>query len=219
LKVIAVNGSPRKNHNTATLLINALEGAKANGAQVEMIHLMDLKFTGCRSCFACKKLEGASYGVCAVADDLTEVFSKIRKADALIVGTPVYFFDATGLVRNFLERLWYPNYTYDEQRTSLFPNKIRTALVVSMNKEKEDAESHHFSEKFNEMVMFMEKVFGESRLYQCYNTYQFDDYSKYYAPIFPVEKKEKQRRDQFPKDCNTVYEIGQWLTEGNRGKN
>ena len=214
VKVIAVNGSPRKQHNTATLLQYALKGAAENGAETELIHLTDLHYSGCRSCFACKRIGGSSYGVCAAADDLSLVLSKIREADALIIGSPVYFFQTTGLTRCFLERLLFPYYVYDEPRTSLFPRKIRTALIVSMNKGKEDAESHHFTEKFTEITDFLTKVFGESRLYQSYNTYQFDDYSKYYAPIFPVEKKEVQRREQFPKDCKAAFDLGKWLTEG-----
>jgi len=55
MKVIAVNGSPRKKWNTATLLHKALDGAKSIGAQTEFIHLYDLNFKGCTSCFACKK--------------------------------------------------------------------------------------------------------------------------------------------------------------------
>ena len=54
MKVIAINGSPRKGWNTETLLKKALEGAGAAGAETEMVHLYDLKFRGCVSCMACK---------------------------------------------------------------------------------------------------------------------------------------------------------------------
>ena len=54
MKVIAFNGSPRKNWNTAMLLEKALEGAKSEGAETELIHLYDLNYNGCISCFACK---------------------------------------------------------------------------------------------------------------------------------------------------------------------
>ena len=55
MKVMAVNGSPRKDWNTGTLLNKALEGAKSIGAETEFIHLYDYSFKGCISCFACKK--------------------------------------------------------------------------------------------------------------------------------------------------------------------
>lgn len=71
MKVIAINGSPRKNWNTATLLEKALDGAKSVGADVEMIHLYDLSFKGCTSCFACKRKGSQLNGKCAMKDDLT----------------------------------------------------------------------------------------------------------------------------------------------------
>ena len=57
MHVIAINGSPRKNWNTATLLNKALEGASSQGATTELIHLYGLNFKGCVSCFACKLID------------------------------------------------------------------------------------------------------------------------------------------------------------------
>ena len=71
MKVIAVNGSPRKNWNTTTLLQKALDGAKSKGADTEIIHLYDLNFKGCTSCFACKRKNNLNIGHCAMKDDLT----------------------------------------------------------------------------------------------------------------------------------------------------
>ena len=60
MKILAVNGSPRKNWNTATLLGKALEGATSQGAETEFDHLYDLNFKGCQSCFSCKTMGGKS---------------------------------------------------------------------------------------------------------------------------------------------------------------
>jgi len=65
MNIVAINGSPRKNANTATLLKHALAGAEKNGAQTELVHLYDFNYTGCVSCFACKLIGGKSYGKCA----------------------------------------------------------------------------------------------------------------------------------------------------------
>ena len=54
MKLLAINGSPRKKWNTAMLLEHALNGAASKGATTELIHLYDLDFKGCTSCFACK---------------------------------------------------------------------------------------------------------------------------------------------------------------------
>jgi multimeric flavodoxin WrbA len=84
MKVMAVNGSPRKAWNTATLLKKALKGAASQGAETELVHLYDLNFKGCISYFACKTRGGKSYGRCAVKDDLKPLFKKIEAADALM---------------------------------------------------------------------------------------------------------------------------------------
>ena len=88
-KIIAINGSPRRNGNTAELLQHALRGASDAGAETELVHLYSLKFTGCLSCFYCKRKDVA-HGVCAVKDDLAPVLERVRQADALIMGTPIY---------------------------------------------------------------------------------------------------------------------------------
>ncbi len=62
MKVMAFNGSPRKTWNTATLLGQALEGAASQGAETELIHLYDLSYQGCVSCFACKRKDAQVMG-------------------------------------------------------------------------------------------------------------------------------------------------------------
>ncbi|MDR2137612.1 MAG: flavodoxin family protein, partial [Synergistaceae bacterium] len=75
-KVIAVNGSPRKTWNTATLLRHATEGAASKGAETKLVHLYDIDFKGCVSCFACKRKEGKSRG-CALNDGLKPLLDEI----------------------------------------------------------------------------------------------------------------------------------------------
>ncbi len=129
MKIIAFNGSPRKKWNTATLLRKALEGAASQGAKTELVHLYGLDFKGCISCFACKTKGGKSYGKCAVKDDLTPVFRKIEKADAIILGSPIYFGNISGEMRSFMERLLFPYLTYTKPPQSLFPNRIKTWFI------------------------------------------------------------------------------------------
>jgi multimeric flavodoxin WrbA len=63
MKIMAINGSPRKEWNTATLLQKALEGAASQGATTELIDLYDLNYKGCISCFACKEKGGRSESI------------------------------------------------------------------------------------------------------------------------------------------------------------
>ena len=71
MNVVAVNGSPRKNSNTATLLNKAIEGARSVGAETELFHLYDLNFKGCTSCFSCKRKSSKNNGICSMKDELT----------------------------------------------------------------------------------------------------------------------------------------------------
>ena len=91
MKAISVNGSPRKKWNTATLLKKALEGAASEGAKTGLVHLYDLDYKGCISCFACKMKDGKSCGKCAVKDGLTPLLKKVNEADVIFLGSPIYF--------------------------------------------------------------------------------------------------------------------------------
>ena len=73
-KALFINGSPRKNGNTAQLLKRAMDGAREAGAEVELVNLYDrsLNYKGCMSCFACK-LKGGKKGVCSFKDDLQPI--------------------------------------------------------------------------------------------------------------------------------------------------
>ena len=88
-KIIAVNASPRKGWNTDTLVTEAMKGAESAGAAVEKFDLFRLeKYTGCISCFGCKREKFKGHCICR--DGLTEVLDAIRTADGLILGSPNY---------------------------------------------------------------------------------------------------------------------------------
>ena len=91
-KIVAINASPRINWNTSQLVMEAANGAKSEGAEIQLYHLYQLeKFTGCISCFGCKLPE--FQGKCICKDGLTNVLEDIRNADGLIIGTPNYLGD------------------------------------------------------------------------------------------------------------------------------
>ena len=112
--IIAVNAGPRKGWNTDLLIAEAVRGAQAAGAEIEVIDLYTLdKFTGCRSCFGCKRKP--NIGKCVIRDGLAEVLEKIRTADGLIVGSPNYLGELTAEYRAFYERLVFQSLTYNRE--------------------------------------------------------------------------------------------------------
>jgi len=218
MKVMALNGSPRKKWNTATLLEKALEGAASQGAETELLHLYDLNFKGCISCFACKAKGGRSYGRCAVKDDLTPVFRNIEKADAIILGSPIYFGTVSGEMRSFMERLLFPYLTYTDPPQSLFPREIKTGFIYTMNTTEEQMTERGYVQHFNLHEMVLRMIFGASEYMCSFDTYQFNDYSKVVSDRFDPDKKAQRRKEIFPKDCEKAFGMGTRFVSEARGK-
>lgn len=212
MRAIAINGSPRKAWNTASLLEHALAGAAREGAETELVHLYDLDFKGCISCFACKKIGGKSYGWCAVSDGLTAILEKTSEADILILGTPVYFGAETGEMRSFLERLLFPFLTYTPDYASIFPGKLQVGLVYTMNIPEKDLPTYNYDKIFAASQGYLSRIFGNCDLLLSTDTFQFSDYSKYLSTGFDAEAKKKRREEVFPQDCRRAFELGARLT-------
>jgi multimeric flavodoxin WrbA len=208
MKLIAFNGSPRKKGNTATLLRHAIDGAKEEGAKTELIHLYDLDYKGCTSCYACKRTGGKSYGHCAMKDDLQPVLKKVESADAILIGSPIYYSITTGETRCFLERLMYQYSVYDKERSTLFEKKIRTGFIYTAGAKEEMVKEMGFDRNAQMTEMAMARIFGSCESVFVTNTSPFDDYSKYVSTLFDPEEKKKHQKEQFPKDCKKAYGLG-----------
>ncbi len=209
-KVIAVNGSPRKQWNTATLLQHALDGAAGEGAEVEMVHLYDLDFKGCVSCFACKSLRPGAAGHCAMRDGLSAVLERAVAADALILGSPIYLGAATGEFRSFLERLVFPLITYTDPPATVFTRSIPVGVVYTMNVTEEFFNSGVMDYRPGMAITegMLGRVFGHAESLCSFDTLQFADYGSVHAPRFDPEAKARRRRDVFPNDCAKAYAMG-----------
>jgi len=208
MKIIAINGSPRKKWNTATLLEKALEGATSEGAETEIIHLYDLNFKGCISCFACKLKDGKSYGKCAMHDDLTPVLERLKDADAVILGSPIYLGNSTGEMKSFMERYVFPYLVYSDSLPSLYPKNIPVGFIYTMGIKEEYFDMFGIKKTIELNENFTKRIFGYSESLCSTDTYQFDDYSKYVADKFDPEEKEKRRKEVFPLDCQKAFEMG-----------
>ena len=216
MKIIAFNGSPRKNQNTATLLNKALEGAASQGAETELVHLYNLNYKGCISCFACKLKGGKSYGHCSINDDLKPIFEKVEQADALIFGSPIYFGSISGEMRSFLERLHFQYLEYKENYPSLFNRKIKTGFIYSMNVTNEMMKEMAYEQDLKRMETYSQYIFGSSESLYVYDTFQFSDYSKYVSSLFDPEKKARIQKEVFPIDCQKAYEMGRSFVKNNK---
>ena len=99
MKVVGVVCSPRKEGNTEILVKEALEAAKAAGAQTEMLLVADMTIAPCDGCLAC-----VATGECIIKDDMQIVYKKFKEADGILFGTPVYFLNVTAQAKAVIDR-------------------------------------------------------------------------------------------------------------------
>ena len=203
---LALNGSPRKNSTTAELLTKALEGAASQGAKTEMVHLYQLSMKGCQACFSCKKRGARSYGRCAIEDDMTPLYSKMERADAFFLGSPLYFGAVTASAKAFIERL-YPYFSYKDFSSS-FPRKIKTGLICTMHANEREMALFDQHIRLNETVFSV--LFGSAETLISGDTFHVRDYSKIVADALEplVERKLKHQREVFPQDCDRAFQMG-----------
>jgi multimeric flavodoxin WrbA len=214
MKVLAINGSARKQWNTAILLNKALEGAASKGAQTELIHLYDLNFKGCISCHECKLKNGASFGRCSLKDELSVVLGKIEAADALILGSPIYLGTIPGVMKSFLERLATPYLVFDANGDliSLFPRQIPTGFIHTAGGDRNHLKAMGVENHIRSNEMMLKMIFGSVESLIVTDTMHVDDYSKYVMP-FDAEEKMKRHREVFPLNCEKAFEMGARLTQ------
>jgi len=102
VKVIGFNGSPRKGANTATLVETVLKGAADKGAETRIVNLNELNIHGCQGCGACKK----KAGTCAFKDDLTPLLEELKDVDAIVLGSPIYWFRIGAQLKMLIDRFY-----------------------------------------------------------------------------------------------------------------
>ncbi len=103
-KVLGVVGSPRRKGNTHLLVEHLLEGVEKEGGAGETLFLADLTVKECDGCHRCWRI-----GRRAKRDDMSGLYEKIASSDAIVFGTPVYWYGPTALIKGFIDRFVYFN--------------------------------------------------------------------------------------------------------------
>ena len=104
MKVLVLNGSPRRGGNTEVLLAALVKGMEQKGGEAEMIRLCDLTIQPCIGCGGCDET-----GRCVLEDDMVPLYDKIIEAKRVIVASPIYFYGITAQAKAFVDRtqaLW-----------------------------------------------------------------------------------------------------------------
>lgn len=223
MKVIAINGSPRRNWNTDLLCQEALKGAASCGAEVELIHLYDYCFKGCISCMACHLKTSMDQYLCFYKDELTPVLQKCLDADVLIIGSPIYYGQVTGMVRSLMERFLFPLDTYaiDENGHRITKRKkiVPSAFIYTMNANETQLRQYGMDQRLRSNEKNLKGILGHCESMYCCDTYQVNDYSRYTVTIFAPEHKRNQKEIQFPLELQKAYNLGQHLVELSKNQN
>ncbi|MBQ9001858.1 MAG: flavodoxin family protein [Eggerthellaceae bacterium] len=208
--IVAVNAGPRRGWNTDTLVEEAAQGAREAGAEVQKFDLYRLeKYTGCISCFGCKRTKNA--GRCIVRDGLQPVLDAIREADGLIIGSPNYLSELTASFRALYERLIFKNLTYNAERPCCNESPTSTLLIMTSN-----APDTMFTGLVEGYKQTLSRFVGPTQTFICGNTLQLKDYSKtdWEWSIFDPEDKQRRHEEVFPRECRAVHELGAALARG-----
>jgi multimeric flavodoxin WrbA len=208
MKIIGVNGSPRKGWNTHILVEESLKGAASQGADTELINLYDLHFRGCISCFRCKRLKGPGLGRCAVQDSLRPVLDKIDSCDGLILGSPIYIGEVTAAMRALIERLTFQYISYRKDLKSYFTRRLPLVFIYTMNVPESALEPNGYTVKFRFYEDLFTRILGPVKTLLSTETWQTEDYGEYGITMFDEEARKKRREEVFPQDRLKAFDLG-----------
>ena len=208
-KIIAVNAGPRKGWNTDTLISEAVKGAEAAGAETERFDMYRLeKYTGCISCFGCKREKYKGHCICR--DGLTPVLDAIRESDGLIIGSPNYLSEMTSAFRALYERLIFQNLTYNLEEPCCNAHPVPVLLIMTCN-----APDTAYTGMLRNYRQTLDRFVGPTNVLVSGNTLQLKDYSKtdWEWSMFDLEAKQKRHETVFPEECRKAFEMGAMLAE------
>ena len=209
IMILALNGSPRVNGNTAAMLQSALEGAASTGAETRLIQLYPLNYKGCISCFSCKLKKGR-HGHCAMQDDLSAVLDIMEKADALIFGSPIYYSDVTPEMLALEHRFLFSHMLYNKENRWVFPRRIPSAFVYTFGVTADQTDK--VLAPFATIHSRMSEMLGvETEICCSANAWQFSEYSLYEADRYDPAEKKAYHEKIFPEDCRKAFELGRRL--------
>lgn len=159
MKIVCLLGSPRENGNSTMIAERFCTTAQKFGAEVQTFTLNELNYRGCQGCMACKmKLDR-----CAVEDDLTQVLEAVREADALVLASPVYYWDVSAQAKAFLDRTF--SYLVPNFHTAPIPSRLEPGKKFVLVLSQAQADESKFTDIFPKFDYFFRAYgFDETRL-------------------------------------------------------
>lgn len=148
MKVVAINGSPKAEGNTFHALKVLTEELEKQGIETEIIQIGNKNIRGCLACGACYMNKNEK---CAIEDGVNEVIQKMKKADGIVIGSPVYYASIAGTMKSFLDRAFY---VAGAGNDGLFRHKVGASVAVA-RRSGEVATFDHLNHYFTVSEMFV----------------------------------------------------------------
>ena len=140
--ILVVNGAIRVNGNTDILVNKIIEGSLSTGTKITIFNLREKRISNCIGCYKCMKKS-----TCSFQDDMTEIRSAMEKSDLIVLASPLYWCGVTGLMKTFIDRLFF---YYHPQTRPLISGK-RVLIITPMNQKDVSHESEVLVEFYNRL--------------------------------------------------------------------
>jgi len=145
MKILGIVGSKRKNGNTAYLMQQALQEIESDEVETELVYLGDYNIRGCTGCEGCKD----TYK-CVIKDDMQKIYPLIMNSDAIVLGSPTYFYNITSDMKAFIERLYcFQLFAEDDRSVWSSVNEVlggKYAVVISICEQNDEKDMGFTSE-------------------------------------------------------------------------
>lgn len=209
-KIMIIDGGPRMYMNTGTMIAAFAEGVREGGGEAKIVRLYDIDYKGCRSCMTCH-FKGQHSDSCRFIDGLTETLHKCVEADGLVLASPIYYGEMTGMMRAFWERLTFPWLDYSKG-ILLAPKKMPVVFIYTMNGSPSNGEKiRRSSMRTVEMMTGMalsHELGHEVEVVMANDTMQVTDYSRYDFTDGTAEAKKQWYDTHWEDDLRKARESG-----------
>lgn len=209
-KIMIIDGGPRRDMNTAAMIAAFAEGVFDGGGEAKVVRLYDIDYKGCHSCMTCK-LKGHRFTYCQFPDGIRETLRECTEANGLVLASPIYYGEMTGMMRAFWERLTFPWLDYS-QGILIAPKKLSVAFIYTMNGSPANADKIRRSSMRNmEFITNMalsQELGREMEVLIANNTIQVKDYSRYNFADGTAEVKQEWHDKHWKEDLRKAYEAG-----------